>query len=127
MIHKPFFCIVKFYISIKSIMATSQLFVLSVKLKILMFGKDAINSINIQGAYEPYHFQPFPKKLHIFLFKSTHAHNSAIWPLVLPDFPLLDIFKKVLVYFSQPCSQSCLVFNTVCTLQRSYVTVTFPL
>lgn len=59
-------------------MATSQLFVLSVKLKMLMFGKDAINSINIQGTYEPYHFQPFPKKLHIFLFKSTHAHNSAI-------------------------------------------------
>lgn len=55
-------------------MATSQLFVLSVKLKMLMFGKDAINSINIQGTYEPYHFQPFPKKLHFYL--KAHMHTT---------------------------------------------------
>lgn len=75
-------------------MATSQLFVLSVKLKMLMFGKDAINSINIQGTYEPYHFQPFPKKLHIFLFKSTHAHNSAICCFFFARFPLSRYIQK---------------------------------
>lgn len=92
-------------------MATSQLFVLSVKLKMLMFGKDAINSINIQGTYEPYHFQPFPKKLHFYLKAHMHTTVQSVFFFFLPDFPLVDIFKKVLVYFSQPCSLSCLVFN----------------
>lgn len=75
MIHKPFFCIDKFFISIKSLMATSQLFVLSVKLKMLMFGKDAINSITIHKLMSPIIFS-FSLKNNIYIYLKAHLHTT---------------------------------------------------
>ena len=76
MIHKPFFCIDKFYISIKSIMATLQLFVLPVKLKMLMFGKDAINSITIHKELMSPIIFSLSLKNNIYIYLKAHLHTT---------------------------------------------------